>query len=373
MTVGIVTMFHKSSNYGGVLQAYALTKVLANYGIEAEQIRYNNFSAFSFVRRMKNNLYRAVMMVKYCKSLRCYLQIRKRKRTVVKAAMQLVPHSRRIYREKTIGKCLCDYSVYISGSDQVWHGEWPAYFLSFVPGGKRKIAYGVSTGKDRLSEYDIEQIKGYTKDYTAISVREADTADILKAAMPNKSIDVVLDPTMLLDLEDWNSIVSERKIKGKYLFCYFLGSDIRIRKLAEKYGEDHGLKIVTIPHMQGIVEPSDMGFGDVQAYDAVPQDFLSYIKYANTVFTDSFHACVFSHIFQRQYYVFGRSERREMNNRIEMLTALFHTQDHYIYENGDFTITHINKIDTINYAQKFDDFKGMKEKSRLFLMNAVIN
>ena len=99
--------------------------------------------------------------------------------------------------------------------DQVWHGEWPAYFLSFVPGGKRKIAYGVSTGKDRLSEYDIEQIKGYTKDYTAISVREADTADILKAAMPNKSIDVVLDPTMLLDLEDWNSIVSERKIKGK--------------------------------------------------------------------------------------------------------------------------------------------------------------
>ncbi|MCI8402821.1 MAG: polysaccharide pyruvyl transferase family protein [Lachnospiraceae bacterium] len=383
MAAGIITMFHNSSNYGGILQAYALTKVLINHGIEAEQIRYDNFSAFSFSRRLKNKVRKYEAVIKHPEQIKYQRKIRKRVRAVVKASNQLVPHSRKVFKEKNIQKCLTDYSIFITGSDQVWHGEWPAYFLPFVPDGTKKIAYAVSTGKSYLSLSDMEKIKEYVKEYTAISVREADTAAILQKAMPEKIIEFVLDPSLLLDLEDWDAVTSERKVDAPYAFCYFLGSDERPRKVAEKYAEKYKLVLVTIPHMQGKIEKNDIDFGDIQVYDATPQDFLAYIKYAELIFTDSFHATIFSSVFRKQYVVFGRTEHKEMNNRIETLTDIFHTAHRFIDNAGGFSIDYIEKMKKIDYSNdgsssggitvsyKTESFERMKEHSIDFLIGSI--
>ena len=74
----------------------------------------------------------------------------------------------------------------------------------------------------------------------------------------------------------------------------------------------------------------DINFGDLQLFDAIPQDFLSYILYSEMVFTDSFHASVFSLIFHKQFFAFGRTEHKEMNNRLETLTKMFHTEERFI-------------------------------------------
>lgn len=383
MEVGIITMFHNSSNYGGVLQAYALTKVLINYGIEAEQIRYDNFSAFSFSRRLKNKLHKCAEIIKHPELIKYQWKIEKRARIIVKASERLVPHSRKIYKEKNIRNCLADYSVFITGSDQVWHGEWPAYFLSFVPDGVKKIAYAVSTGKSYLSTADIQKIKEHVKEYAAISVREADTKAILQKAIPEKTIESALDPSLLLDIEDWYAVASVRRIDEPYIFCYFLGADMGLRNVAREYADKYGLKLVTIPHMQGKIEESDIDFGDIQVYDAAPQDFLSYIKYAEMIFTDSFHATAFASIFQKQYVVFGRTERKEMNNRIEMLTDIFHTGHRFIDNTEGLSIEHIEKIREIDYSNdgsnlnnvnidyKSEQYLRLKEHSIKFLIDSI--
>lgn len=370
--VGIITMFYNSSNYGGILQAYALVKILDQYGIKAEQIRYDNFSAFSIDRRLKSEIRGIIYRIKHFCFWKIYRGILKRKMCVVKAAETLVPHSAGVYTEKTISKCLKDYDIFITGSDQVWHGEWPAYFLSFVNGEHKKIAYAVSTGKSRLSDYDINRIKEYANGYTAVSVRETDTFNQLKTVLPGLSIKLSLDPTLLLNKSEWEAVASRRLVDEPYLFCYFLGSDVRMRRLAKEYAVRHGLLLVSIPHMQGKAEKNDIGYDDLQMKFATPQEFLSLIEYADVVFTDSFHAAVFSTIFQRQYVIFGRMEHREMNNRIETLTKMFGTQARFIDEDGKYSIEVIENMGRIDYeCGNSASYDEMKQSSIDFLLNAI--
>lgn len=370
--VGIITMFYNSSNYGGILQAYALVKMLDKNGIKAEQIRYDNFSAFSIDRRLKSEVRRMIYRIKHFYFWKIYRDILKRKMCVVKEAETLVPHSAGIYTEKTISNCLKDYDIFITGSDQVWHGEWPAYFLSFVNGNYKKIAYAVSTGKSRLSDYDINRIKEYANGYTAVSVREIDTFNQLKTALPGLDIKISLDPTLLLSKSEWEVVASRRLVDVSYLFCYFLGSDIRMRRLAKEYAVQHGLLLVSIPHMQGKAEKNDIDYDDLQMKFATPQDFLSLIEYADVVFTDSFHAAVFSTIFQRQYVIFGRMEHREMNNRIETLTKMFGTKARFIDEDRKYSMEVIENMGRIDYeGGKSASYDEMKQSSIDFLLNAI--
>lgn len=364
-------MFHHSFNYGGILQAYSLTQCLMKQGLKAEQIRYNHFSAFPLQKRVKINIMKIISKIRNPGYYGIRRKIKQRNKIVFHASEKIVPHSNKVYTEKTISSCVEDYSAFITGSDQVWHGEWPAYFLSFVPSGKRKIAYAASTGKSKLTDADIKMIYDYTRDFKAISVREKDTAEVLSKELPGNKIEFVLDPTLLLEKTDWDTITNSKIIEGKYLFCYYLGNDIKMRSIATEYGRKNGLKVVTIPHMQGKVNLSDLNFGDIQSFDASPQDFLSYIKYADMVFTDSFHAAIFSQIFNTQYIVFGRIEHKEMNNRIETLTDIFHTRYRFIAEDEHYNLEYIEKLGTIDYSITSDKFEMLKEESKDFLLNSL--
>ncbi len=371
MGIGIITMFHYSFNYGGILQAYSLTQCLLKRGIEAEQIRYNHFTAFPLKKRIGIRIRRIISIIRNPKYFDTTKKINRRNQIIFREAEEIVPHSNKVYTEKTIASCVKDYSMFITGSDQVWHGEWPAYLLSFVPTGKRKIAYAASTGKSKLTDADIKNIQEKTRDFHAISVREKDTKEELSKALPASKIEFVLDPTLLLEKTDWEKITTRKIVKEKYLFCYFLSTDRRMRSIATEYGGKYGLKVVSIPHMQGRVNLSDLNFGDIQIFDASPQDFMSYIKYADIVFTDSFHGTVFSQIFNTQYVVFGRTEQKEMNNRVETLTDIFHTRYRFITENQQFNLEYVEKLEPIDYSIVPDEFEIMRKKSIDFLLNSL--
>ena len=360
-------MFYNSSNYGGILQSYALVRLVEKEGNSVEQIRYNQSSIYNVKLRLKQAILPYYRMIRDYNNGILYWRLRKRRKIVIRAAKELVNHSKKVYSEQSLSSCLRKYNCFITGSDQVWHGEWPAYFLNFVPSKYKKIAFAASTGKSELTDDEIKVIRDYTKDYTAISVREKDTATQLNKQI--KNVECVLDPTLLLEKGDWETIVAERKIDKPYIFCYFLGSNKKMRDLASEFAAKRNCPIVTIPHMQGIIEKNDLLFGEVQSFDARPQDFLSYIKYAEAVFTDSFHACVFSQIFKKQYYVFGRLEHKEMNNRIVSLTEMFGTRNHYIEEQDQYKFSYIDEIDLIDYRVTSEDYKEMKEKSISYLFS----
>ena len=277
MRLGIITHYYNSKNYGGMLQAYALVKVLRDLGYDAEQICYL-VESNSTKKSLKSCVKSLINMV-----------IKKKLDRRKKAFKQFeisIPHSKKVYSERDIEQSVVLYDAFITGSDQVWNFKWyiSSYFLTFVPSRKKKIAYAASMGTNSLSEEESIRLKEHIKDYTAISLRESDSADFVQT-LTSLPVQTTLDPTLLLDLDDWKSISDHKIIKERYLFCYFLGRDKRIRILAKKFAKQHNLEIVTLPNLQQHLEINDLGFGQHRLYDVNPGGFVSLIRNADYVFT----------------------------------------------------------------------------------------
>lgn len=375
--VGILTHFYKSNNYGGVLQAYALVNCINKSGIIAEQMRYPISPIVFSVKPKKHKV------LKYLNPRNYFHFFLNKKNQFIKKTIfrkgfflrrqsfdrfaKLISQSDIVFNKNNIAESADDYDIFITGSDQVWNMDWfdPNYFLEFVPDNKKKIAYAASMGHSSLTEEQKDYLKKVLPTFTAISVREKDMVDLLQP-LTDKKIEWVLDPTLLLDKGDWDEICPERRIKEKYLFCYFLGQDKRIRKLAKRYAKKQNLKIVNLPHLAGI-RKSDIGFGDYKLYDVAPDDFVSLIKYSNCIFTNSFHACVFSLMYNKNFFAFNQLKMPSMATRLYSLCELFECQDHFCDVKEKFNMDYIDKIGQVDYNKNFDLLKEMKNKSMEFL------
>ena len=362
--IGITTHFYKSTNYGGVLQAFALCKVLVKQGHVAKQICFVNN-----IKRNNKHFFRKIFKIP---KIVVYKIISPLFTTHIEERLLKfqnfnikIPHTAKVYNETNIVETNACFDGFITGSDQVWHPNVinVAYLLGFT--NKKKVAYAASLAVDNLNINQQQIMKEGLVDFNAVSVREKDMVDLLQP-LTDKKIEWVLDPTLLLDKGDWDEICPERRIKEKYLFCYFLGQDKRIRKLAKRYAKKHGLKIVNLPHLCGIAK-ADIGFGDYKLYDVAPDDFVSLIKYSECVFTDSFHACVFSGIYNKNFVAFNRHGMESMATRLYSLCELFECQDHFCDVKEKFNMDYIDKIGQVDYNKNFDLLKEMKNKSIEFL------
>jgi len=373
--IAVTTLYNKSINYGGNLQAYAVVKTLEHVGVESEQIClsvtvYQNNK--TLLKKIFNNPKRAF------EKLFNYFSIKKeelktnvlvkRSKAFYNFNQEVIPHSKKVYNNENIKSCIKDYDAFITGSDQVWNMAWynPAYFLDFVPSDKPKISYAASIARDSLTDEQKEIFKKHLKDFKAISVREPSAKELIKDLSPVEP-EVVLDPTLLLSREEWDEVCSERKIDRDYLFCYFLGENKKERKIAKEFAKKRNLKLVTIPHAAGGINLVDRKFGDEKIYDASPQDFISLIKNAKYVFTDSFHAVVFSNIYQKQYFVFNRNKSGQMSSRITDITKLFNQTERFCAGKDKENLTYVESLVDIDYSLPNDKFEELKKKSLDFL------
>ena len=240
------------------------------------------------------------------------------------------------------------------------------YLLNFVKDDSKKIAYAASVSEDKLSNYSQKAFQNSLKHFKAVSVREKEAVGLLQPLCPTK-IEWVLDPTMLLSAEDWNEVCEERIVPEEYVFCYFLGADKKERKLATEFAKRKGLKLVTFIHLANHYVAADVHFGDVQIYDVSPEKFLSLVKYAKYVFTDSFHATVFSHIYQKEFFAFSRQGHKEMGSRLYSLTDILENRDHFCDTKDKANLQYIMNLPAIDYTKKLPKFEEMKEKSINFL------
>ena len=140
----------------------------------------------------------------------------------------------------------------------------------------------------------------------------------------DKKIEWVLDPTLLLSADEWNEVAAENPVKGPYVFAYILGNRKDNQKCAKDFAKKKGLKMVTFPFTaSGNLRQAF--FGDIHSYDG-PDVWLSLIRDAEYVITDSFHAVVFSIIYRKSFVVLRRSgdgERGSMNSRMYSLCTMF--------------------------------------------------
>lgn len=375
-TVGVVSLFYNSTNYGGVLQSYALVEVLNFLDVNTYQICYQRISIAS-----KRRFLKLFNPLKLCRFIKNKIRKFKNRKTIEKvsaiAAKRFkpfalfvnanIPKTDKAYNQNTIKETLNDTDIFVTGSDQVWNVNYydEIYRLDFVPQTKYKFSYAAGVSSGELTKKQKYIFQKSLSTYDSISVREREAVNILQP-LSDKKIEWVLDPTLLLSREKWDNVCANRKIEESYIFCYFLGSlSIDNGKIIE-FAHKRGLKVVMMPYLTG-TSCDDSDFGDYKIYDAAPQDFISLIKYAEYVFTDSFHATVFSHIYKKNFFVFNRAGLKSMNDRIYSLTSLFDTQDRFCDTKEKISLKYIEGLLPINYDRLFPKFEEMKEKSINFL------
>lgn len=362
MKIGITSLYYKSSNYGGNLQAYALCKWLEKKGHKAEQISFPlklepicsilqkktlSEKINNFILLLKVHIYNLTFgfFKKKVWLRKFYSNIDLRVNTVKNFNKNQICHSKKAYSQKNIRKIISEYDCFITGSDIVWNPKSTSsiLLLNFVPEWKPKFSYAASLASKSLSNIEKKKYKYFLKDYQGISVRECSAVELLDEVSPVPPL-CVADPTLLLGKEDWDKVCSTQQINSKYMFCYFLGNNPKSRQLAKNYAKVHSLRLITIPYLNNEYRECDQDFGDEQHYNVSPLDFISLIKYADCIFTDSFHACVFSYIYDKNIFAFLRNENDSIGMRVKNFLELVNADSHYCDSNEKESLEYIDNL-----------------------------
>ncbi|MGN8804181.1 MULTISPECIES: polysaccharide pyruvyl transferase family protein [unclassified Blautia] len=354
--IGILTHYNNSTNYGGLLQAYALCYYLNSQGYQAEQICYV----------LGDNSKKCVGIKSKFKKFLSDVALKERKLLFDYFRNNQIVHSNVSYTDDTLHMLNNEYRAFIVGSDQVWNSDYfhKGFFLDFADKDKLKISYAASISKTKIDKEHIDFYKKNIETFNYISVREESAKSLLKSFV-NSNIETVLDPTFLLSTSQWEEIISPPIIKSKYIFYYELTHNELNRNVVAEYAKRSGLKIVTIPHVLMEFNVRDYFDRTTKVNKVGPSEFLSLIKNADYVFTDSYHACVFSGLFHTQFFVFGREGHSEMNTRIIDITKLFGCENHYIENTTIDDIISRKEIDysSIDLTDKIQLSKSFLEKA----------
>lgn len=369
--VGIVSLYYYNFNYGGLLQAYALTKSIEKIGLCAEQICIKKDS-----RRTMPPLVKLPGKIKSFLSTRYYGQKMKKRSERFLEFMNLIPHSIECYTWETIHNACNTYDYFVCGSDQIWNPnctrskDSDLYMLGFVEDRKRKISYAASVGVSNLTEVQKSKLNKEVQTFNAVSLREKSAKMFFDEPLKSR-IEVVLDPTLLLSSSEWEKIESAVQLPKEYIFCYFLGDGQANREKAKKISKELKLPIVISPYINLGAGMSDIGFGDVKVMNAGPQEFLYMIHHASLVLTDSFHACVFSMQFKSPFFAFSRDSKDNMvsmHSRISDFAEKFSLTNQLLLNEKESFKSEYMKVD---WTPAYKVLEKEREKSMEFLRNAL--
>lgn len=336
--IGIVTLNGKH-NYGNRLQNFALQAALRREGAEVVTLTQPRRLGFRYIAKA---VLKPVLRYTPLYSNRLNYVMKKKKSKGFHAFDSSHIEEQRIDRVD-----LDSFDIFIAGSDQVWNPKFAGndfQFLAFAPKNKR-ASYAASFG---VSEVPKEQQEFYRKNLEgmrSISVREEAGVEIVRS-LTGREAELVPDPTILLDKEDWGRLTEKYNYlkNERYLVVYALHSlDVSAKSQIESYASENDLEIYQI-----------MGdFYHPEHKTPDPAEFVARIKYAQAVFTDSFHACVFSIIMHTPFKVFDRKDMK-MSSRIETLLKTYQMQ----------SATSDRQIDAKSYDFEKSDKIAAQERAR---------
>lgn len=369
--VAILTL-RLHSNFGYLMQVYALQKIVRSLGHEPYTF-YIKEEQPSFKAKVKEVVYN--LYVKCFKGEQTYIfkkwitddereTLDKNTWDFIKKEIQLTEYIRTPRDFYTFDTS--NYDAYIVGSDQVWREPYsislPLYFFSFLDSEKKRMSYAASFGRSDINEYSSnqkKQCKELLQKFSIVTVREKDGVDICMKEFGINAKQVV-DPTLLLPEEDYIKLANKgafQDCKESFVFAYILDPNPYKWDIINKYASEKDLKVVNIIPSRDI---SNIKSLEDYIYPHV-YDILSGFANAAFVFTDSFHASVFSIIFRRQFFVFPNEKRG--NSRILSLLEDYGLSDRLL--SGVVSDSYIN-YDTISPSVSLK-IKESKEYLNSFL------
>lgn len=354
-------------NYGNRLQNYALQHVLENLGHDVITIK--NVTDMSLNEDKKSRTFRLIKEGHYFDRL-----YRKTKKYIANAkqskkyndlrAQNFISFTKNYIQESeiSINQDTTNFDFdkqidcYVVGSDQVWNCNFFRFssldFISYSS--KPKISYAASFGVDSVPENYRDVYQRGLDSFAAISVRE-DAGKQLVETLSEMNATVVLDPTLLLSKAEWLQLVQGcKKYSQKYILTYFFGNPTREElQYISKMAKQRNCEIKRLAT-----------YSDLELWVADPAEFVNLFSQAEAVYTDSFHACVFSIIFGKEFEAFSRNYGGpSMNSRLDTLFDALGLENRW-YQGK--TVT-----GPINYQQVYPLLEIQKQKSLSFLKSAL--
>ncbi len=304
-------------NYGSALQSGALYHVVGNMGYEPSFIQYQPKG--SLVDTNGLHLFKRLLNKVNSRVNRLYESV-ERSRLYEEYLTANTSCSQRCVSYPELYDLNKEYDAFICGSDQIWSPLCydSKYFLDFVENPDKMIAYAPSLGSTEIVNPIIrERMAAHISRFKHLSVRERQGAELIKT-LTGQDAEVVLDPTLLMDSAQWDAYISEettKKLTDKdYIICYFLGN-------ADKYMNYVRLlsKTMRVPYYVIPVTQKQKNSEECVPFEVGPREFVSLIRNAKYVVTDSFHGMAFSINYNISFSVFKRfkdNDRKNQNSRI---------------------------------------------------------
>ncbi len=301
--VALITL-HAVKNYGSVLQTFATQCLFEEMGNKVQVIDYRRpwetclgywffLPDKSIVGLMRQCMYFPSKILQYRvfnRFLKDNIKLTKKKYS----------------SEKELLNDPVEADIYCTGSDQVWNSGWnngviPAYFLSFVKKNDKikKIAYAASFGNEQVTLNEKSIINPLLQDYDLITVRENVSIDLLKKEFGLEAYGV-FDPTLQLTGNFWREFAGDDSlIHEDYVLLIQLNRNHQFDKFAIQFSNDKKFRLIRLCfRVDQIVLPGKP--------IVIPEikDYITLIKNARYVLTDSFHAISFCLNLNKQFYCY---------------------------------------------------------------------
>lgn len=324
MKVGILT-YHFSDNFGALLQAYALRRFIIAQGHEAEFVNYHpayvedggDFLPMGSLANLKANI--KILYLRLTAMQRKLFGNREQARRFEHFRMQLLGVSGPVFQSLESLSAAPQYDLLIAGSDQIWNpsaqkGLDPVYFLAFGPQGCRRISYAASFGRDSIPEGYHAEAGRLLAGLDAIAVREQSGVGIVAVAS-GRVAECTPDPTLLhADYDELLGISNEPN--SGHVFCYALRTGQGVREAAELVSGELNAPILSPYNVHR--RWREIG---ATVYPG-PSEWLSLVRNAGFVVTNSFHGAVFAIVFRKPFVVVGLpGSKAELNARVRNLLS----------------------------------------------------
>lgn len=350
MKIGIMTFWWSEDNYGQLLQCYALQKYLRDQGHDPFLIRYDSRKDY-----VPTPLYWKLLKVLNPVKLAGYLSLKRRKYL---SAKEYVVHNRQFssFRDTYLKQSEWIYhsydelkanppeaDCYVVGSDQVWNfGNIPlrrvkklihAYFLDFGSDSVIRMAYAASWGQEQIPDDFISEIVPLLKKFQKVSVREKSGINICRRC-GYETAQWVCDPTMLVNAKVYRGIYQYNNVsvpQKPYVLFYYLDNGGKFdKKSVFQFAQERNLDVRYIS--------ANMNMDAYEKTYATIPEWLCLVDNAKYIITNSFHCCVFSILFEKQFGVISLTGKYSgMNSRLQSLFEMTDCGERYI-KDDDFSV-----------------------------------
>lgn len=312
--IGILT-FYNTTNYGALLQMYALYQTLNNAGLDTSIIRY---FCEAVEKRENLKLSDAKSIKQFVRRLILKFPNLEKQKRFREFEREHFKYSNFVYSSDNIGELDNEYEEVVVGSDQVWNvhlteGDM-GFFLNGVENVK-KVSYAASFGTEQLDLDTESKVAPLLKQFDSVSVREISGVDIVRKVI-GENANFVLDPTFLLNSKEWDILIDKEQIVRKpYVLLYLIQNKKKTIDYARKIAEINGWEIKYVN-----ISPYHV-YGVQNIRSASPTEFLRLIKNASLVITGSYHGLALSINYSKPVYYELNSGAQNYNARISSLIS----------------------------------------------------